>query len=458
MGFDLRKLGQAFSGIFGKKSPSKKTPLKDGTKKNEQIKNSPRPTRDGASYAPGTPRIKKTADDPQPSIRPPQAKKMAVPRESKKSARSTSTLNDSSSRNTIDSKKTTAAPDLKYLQQGALMAKAIADGDLERLKGLVEKMGKTANALTSGGSARAKKALLTSAELQQVLEDKKGPATELSATLCRETAALTDEAMRAAAKWLSLSKKLINASEIMDEKAAEEFASELINQASLLDGTILAKNQLLGSFGTSFAKWLQLKDFFAISNHAEGLARDATVLSILSPSESSKSPPSGRSDRLETIKELAVAFQDAAIEKRYSEAAAIASSLSAHCGLLSDANQPKAVEILSQAVLLKAALEKGEKSENPLSGIQHLGSVFTGAMLDRQKRADEAMPLLKQSTFSKDISALAAASNKLWRNLAFVLDPTFKSANGIANQSFKIDAALKAKDSEKALAILNKQL
>ncbi|HEY9766687.1 MAG TPA: hypothetical protein V6C82_09985, partial [Chroococcales cyanobacterium] len=93
-----------------------------------------------------------------------------------------------------------------------------------------------------------------------------------------------------------------------------------------------------------------------------------------------------------------------------------------------------------------------------LGGIQHLGSLFTGAMLDRQKRADEAMPLLKQATFSKDLSALATASNKLWRNLTFVLDPAFQRANGIANQSFKIDAALKAKDSEKALAILNKYL
>ncbi|HEY9765862.1 MAG TPA: hypothetical protein V6C82_05835, partial [Chroococcales cyanobacterium] len=299
MSFDLRKLGQAFSGIFGKKSPPKKTPLKDGPKKNEQTKNSPRPIRDGASYAPGTPRIKKTADDPQPSIRPPQAKKKAVTREGGKSVRPTSTLKDSSSRKTIEnSKKTTAAPDLKYLQQGALMAKAISEGDLEGLKGLVEKMGKTANALTSIGAQRAKNALLTSAELQQVLEDKKGPATELSATLCRETAGLTDEAMRAAAKWLSLSKKLINATEIMDEKAAEEFASELINQASLLDKTILAKSQFLGGFGTSFAKWIQLKDFFAISNHAEGLARDATVLSILSPSETHKSLPSGTGDRL----------------------------------------------------------------------------------------------------------------------------------------------------------------
>ncbi|MGE5707572.1 MAG: hypothetical protein ACM3YO_04495 [Bacteroidota bacterium] len=450
MGFDIKKISQAFGGIFGKKAEK---PTKGKSKKGEEKKKSPsRSLRDDARYAPGAPRIKKAAEEEEPSIRPKKAGSTSL----KKGAPKPSPKPPVPQKSILETQRTTMKG--KYLQQSALMVMAIDQGSLDRLKELVGKLGDTPMKLTNSGSQRAKSALATSTQLQQAIEDKFGPILELSTTLARDTAGLTDEAMKIAARWLNLSKKLINSAEIHDLEAAKTHAAELIDQSCLLEGSIQTKEQTLNNFKVAFEKGMQAKDFFSLSNQAEALARDAAVLSILHPAEE-KPVEIPKGERLEVIREIARRLQLAVGEKQYGTVAAYASALSVHCGLAADNNSVKAQTVLKHATALKQILQGAEGSaEESLSGIQQHGSTFTGAMLDRQKRASESIPLLKQATFSKDITGLASASNKLWRALSFTHDPDLARANAVATQSIKLDAAIKSGDREKAIQILSKSV
>lgn len=145
---------------------------------------------------------------------------------------------------------------------------AIDSGDPGLLLQEIASLGNLPDTLTSHGSQRAHRLL----ELAQQLI--KQPNQGLAVMVTLEAGGLTDDAMHSAAMWRSLSKKCLNALEIMDIERAKQLVPEMHEHLEQLKVSIEAKRQRIEGYSSN----LEPEEIASI-------AEDAVLLSILEGQE-----------------------------------------------------------------------------------------------------------------------------------------------------------------------------